>query len=361
MKPLDRLAPLHLLKLWRSEGLTPTEVRARSDAWIAEHIQYLKPQSANGFRVLATPSKRGARPKSAEPDPALTLKTCQRCKKVFTVREGFRSTKSKICDFCNAEDRLQKKRGPKPRIQAKIEAIGIEVLRQKCKELGVSKVDKLYHFHSGTMRSLFPDLPLPSKLPDDTALIELTGNHTLREIAEMHGCTVERIRQRLKPLGIRALSPTEARIKKAGGLDALYQEALTDGVYQAARKYHISDDYLRERIPKIPRKPFPDEQRKIPPPAKLAELYRNYTAKDIAEMVGSTPGSVFQAIYRAGIRKHQPGDTEQELLAFIQELGKPGVMPSRREFRGHGKKTLLNRIGYLGGLQKMAVRLGLSM
>ena len=114
-------------------------------------------------------------------------------------------------------------------------------------------------------------------------------------------------------------------------------------------------------LPKVPRKPFPDEKRKLPAPARLAELYRTYTAKEIAQMYGSTHRSVFQAIFRAGITKRKPGDTEQELLDFIEEIDRPGMMPKVREFREHGKKTLLNRISYLGGLQKMASRLGLSM
>ena len=353
---VDLLAPLHILKLWQAEGHSPVQVRAMSDAWIAERVQYLKPYTPSKFRVIPKIA-RGAKLRSPEPNPSLTLKTCSRCKGTYTISEGFRNSMSKVCNFCQA----LKKRGPKPKVQVRIEAIGLDVLREQVEKLGTTKVDKLYRFLSGTMRGLFPDIHKAEKLPDDSTLTELAKQHTLKEIANLHTCSVERVRQRLLPLGIKALSPTQARINKAGGPEALYQEALRDGICTVARRHSISEEYLRQILPKVPRKPFPDEKRKLPAPARLAELYTTHTAKEIAQMYGSTRGSVFQAIFKAGIIKRKPGDTKQELLDFIEELGRPGVMPRVREFREHGKKTLLNRIRYLGGLNKVAAQMGLSM
>ena len=366
---LDILAPSHLLALWQSEGLSPQEVRARSDTWIAEHLQYATRPLPNGFKKVVGVSiivkqykRRGRPPRSPASNPGLDLRTCKRCLATYTIREGFRGPKSKLCNFCKEANEQKKSKSAK---QIRIESIGLDILRQDCQKLGVVATDKKYHFSYGTMRRLFPDTHIQRKLPDDATLIELAQNHTLKEIAKMHGCSLERVRQRLKPLGVRAASPTELRIKRAGGLETLYQEALIDGVVEVAKRHHISHEHLRRLLPKVPRKPFPDEKRKIPSPERLQELYSTHTAKEIAEICGGTWRSVFQAIHRAGITKRNPTGnrewTRQELLEFARGLGQPTIMPKVREFREHGKEKLLNRIGYLGGLQVLATETGLSM
>ena len=361
------------------DGIPLYNSRGALVAWIAENLQYATRPSYNGFgKVIGVPvianRKRGRPPRSPASNPKLDPRTCKRCLITYTVSEGFRGPKSKLCNFCKeaGEQREPGKRGPKmgsrypqfsQSVGARIEAIGLDILRQECQELGVTAVDRKYHFHSGTMRVLFPDIQIQQKLPDNATLTELAKDHTLKEIAKIYGCSIERVRQRLKPLGVRAASPTELRIKRAGGLEVLYQEALIDGIVEVAKRHHISDDHLRRLLPKLPRKPFPDEKRKIPYPERLRELYPTHTAKEIAEMCGSSRGSVFQAIHRAGITKRRTTiiDIHQELLDFARELGHPTVMPKVREFREHGRGTLLNRIGYLGGLQVMAAETGLSM
>lgn len=136
------------------------------------------------------------------------------------------------------------------------------------------------------------------KLPDDTTLIKLAECYTLKEIAKMYSCHYERVRQRLTPLNVRAISPREKKLKELD-LAQVCQECIADGITAVSIRYGVDRKTLKTILPKF--KHIKKGHGKLPPANIILEMLKSNTAQELADKYNVKRVSIYHRVRRAGL------------------------------------------------------------
>lgn len=199
------LAPLPLIAHWRAQGLSPAEVRALSDSWVASARQALGLPQAPPHRVYHQPKLRPAR--APQPIPVIPYRFPPRGRRGRPPKPDKPAkvkgpSNRKLPDLARLEELYQ---DHTPQEIAGMFGASLNYVRARLSESGAThrkrEARRQAKAEEKAQKARKKRIGLNVKLPSPEALAELYKSHSLREIGEMYGACAEAVRYHLRKTG----------------------------------------------------------------------------------------------------------------------------------------------------------------